>query len=191
MKRKYLIKTNYPILNIIFCLLVVSICASCSPIFIEGTFCGKVIDDDTHEPIAGAVALARWSKTHPSPAGEVGYISDARDVVTDENGEFCIPGKGIRLFTFLNHMSVVVFKAGYRANAGWSDEPDDKGNYTISLKKMTYEGWRKWGNNAPDPPTEMPYEKVKNYLKELDRDAVVHGLKPRGIWGGVKYDYKE
>lgn len=56
-----------------------------------GPFRGRIIDIDTGQPIAGAVAIAVWLQNIPTPVhGNLDY-HDARVAVTDANGEFEIP----------------------------------------------------------------------------------------------------
>ena len=93
------------------------------PMHCAGPYKGKVIDRDTGQPIAGVVAVGTWSSQSIHPAGGSSHCQDAREAVTDENGEFVI--KGIRsrflgLDTF--GMRINVYKVGYkRAHCYWED----------------------------------------------------------------------
>lgn len=74
----------------------------------DGPYRGKVVDLETGEPIEGAVVAAEWTLTH--------RFCDAKETVTDKNGEFILP-KGSCFsfwpFTEMYSPEVVVFKPGY------------------------------------------------------------------------------
>jgi hypothetical protein len=74
----------------------------------DGPYRGKVVDLETGEPIEGAVVAAVWTLTH--------RFCDAKETVTDKNGEFILP-KGWCFsfwpFTEIDYPEVVVFKPGY------------------------------------------------------------------------------
>jgi hypothetical protein len=74
----------------------------------DGPYRGKVVDLETGEPIEGAVVVAEWTLTH--------RFCDAKETVTDKNGEFILP-KGSCFsfwpFTEMDPARVVVFKPGY------------------------------------------------------------------------------
>lgn len=90
------------------CFLTIS---GCSPVMYDPSLKGKVIDDDTKEPIKGAVAVGTWTTWTPSPAGDVSNYYDICEAVSDDKGEFFLPGKGARIATNINPMNIKVFKA--------------------------------------------------------------------------------
>ena len=160
----------------------------------DGDYRGSVIDAETGEPIEGAVVLGVWYKEVPTVAGPKRSYYDARETVTDKNGEFSIPGKGLIVLSNLEPMSATIFKAGYNYEVvSWSalfrelhEEikwEDDKP--IITLKKLTMEERRKRGS-PPDPPTKASKDKVIHMLKEINKDRIDRGLPPRKIWGGDK-----
>lgn len=76
----------------------------------DGPYKGKVIDLETGEPIEGAVAAVVWYLTH--------RFCDAKETVTDKNGEFLLPSGSCFSFwpfTEMDPAVVVVFKPGYLA----------------------------------------------------------------------------
>ncbi len=81
--------------------------------YYEGDYHGKVIDAETLQPIEGAVVLGVWSKGYHGAGGIAHEYYDARETVTDENGEFTIKGMGPRAMTHLKKMNIVIFKVGY------------------------------------------------------------------------------
>ncbi len=82
-----------------------------------GPYSGKVIDTETREPIEGAAVLVVfYTETWGLTVSQSKFI-DAVEVLTDENGEFNIPGKritGIRpLHSWNENGYVTIFKPGY------------------------------------------------------------------------------
>ena len=105
-------------------LLLFSGCVSL--VYYEGDYHGKVIDAETLQPIEGAVVMAVWSKMYGTAGGPVHEYYDARETLTDENGEFTIKGMGPRAVTHLQKMKIVIFKAGYEDfdRSGWEFEDE-------------------------------------------------------------------
>ncbi len=152
-----------------------------SLVYYEGDYHGKVIDAETLQPIEGAVVLGVWSKGyHGTAGGPVHEYYDARETVTDKNGEFTIKGMGPRAVTHLEKMDIVIFKVGYEEVGLTSWE---------SLKKAIYYRDRvKWeGNKAIIPldkwsleqrrkrfdvrvVSEFLWKNKKNYLEELKKE---------------------
>ena len=163
----------------------------------DGPYSGRVIDADTGAPVEGVVVLGVWNTEQITPGGAVHNFHDARETVTDKNGEFEIPGKGLMILENVTPMDVLIFKAGYEhiGMGSWESLKSDlilrkkikwEGKKAIiPLKKLTIEERRKLGD-PPDPPTEAPFEKVKLTLKEINKDRAERGLKPRQMWRGDK-----
>lgn len=76
------------IIGLILLLLLASqsVCAA------DRTFQGKVIDADTLKPIEGALVVAIWRKTRAGIAGSDTRFKDAKETLTDKNGEWTIVG---------------------------------------------------------------------------------------------------
>ena len=131
-------------------LLLFSGCVSL--VYYEGDYHGKVIDAKTLKPIEGAVVLGVWSKGYHGAGGVAYEYYDARETVTDKNGEFTIKGMGPRAVTHLKKMNIVIFKAGYEEVGLTSWE---------SLKTAIYYRDRvKWeGNKAI-----IPLDKINSAL---------------------------
>lgn len=83
------------------------------PVAYDGDYNGRVVDEQTREPIQGVVVTAVWSYLCPTPAGQISRFYDAFETVTDERGDFTVPGKGLRLFVDLDTARLSIFKAGY------------------------------------------------------------------------------
>jgi hypothetical protein len=77
----------------------------------DGPYKGKVVDLETGKPIEGAVVAGVWVL-----AFNFTPFCDAKETVTDKNGEFILP-KG-SCFSFwplaeMDRMGIIVFKPGY------------------------------------------------------------------------------
>jgi len=154
----------------------------------DGTYSGKVVDADTREPLEGVVVLGTWHTVIPTVAGGVSHYYDARETMTDKNGEFSIPGMGLRIMSNLEPMHFMVFKAGYEyiGPALWVslkvDMPFSKkikwegDKPVIPLKKLTMEERKKSGTFPPYPSTEAPKEKIKLMMEEIYKERKERGL---------------
>ena len=162
----------------------------------DGPYHGKIVDEQTREPIEGVVVLGTWSVYHFSPAGGYHTYYDAREAVTDKNGEFVIPGEGLRIFSSLEPMDFVIFKAGYKFREyQWRtlkiDIPKREEEQTkwegdvpvFPIKKLTMEERKKQGSPArPD----APIEKMHLLTKEINKERVELGLTPFELGGGSR-----
>jgi len=79
----------------------------------DGPYHGKVVDEQTREPIEGAVVLGSWRVYHFGLGGGYTTYHDSREAVTDKNGEFTIKGEGLRILSNLQPMGIRVYKSGY------------------------------------------------------------------------------
>ena len=174
-------------------LLHMLILTGCAPAMYDASFKGKVVDSDTREPIEGAVVLAIWTTWMMTPAGEVDKYYDCYEKRTDKNGDFFIPGKGPRVMSNLNPMTVNIIKAGYNGSSGtlgnhsrYQLKQSDK--IIIMLTKITPEQRRSKLSptqlGPAPPPLEAPIEKVKEYLLELNKYRIDRGLPPIKEWNG-------
>jgi hypothetical protein len=164
----------------------------------DGTYSGKVVDADTREPIEGAVVLGTWYTVAHTVAGGVHSYYDARETETDRNGEFSIPGMGLRIMSNFEPMNFLIFKSGYEyiGSAHWESLKVDEllskrikweGNKpVIPLKKLTTEERRKSGTFPATPPTEATLDKVRLMLREINKEAIERGLEPIDIWRGER-----
>lgn len=64
---------------------------------------GKVVHAQTGRPLAGTVVVASWTSTVITVGGGVTHSKDAREVLTDENGEFEIPKLYFAEAKMVNH----------------------------------------------------------------------------------------
>ena len=194
--RRRLMKGNRFLIILIVLLLIAA--AGCGYLArYDGPYKGKVVDADTGKPIEGVVVLGVWYKETPTPAGAVSSYYDARETVTDKNGEFEIPGMGLQVLSRVAPMDVLMFKAGYEyiGLGPWESfkvDPIFKKKIVwegkkaiIPLRKLTMEERKRQGSPS-DPPTGAEFDKVKLMLREINKDRVERGLPARQIWDGKK-----
>jgi hypothetical protein len=154
----------------------------------ENDYKGKIIDADTGKPIEGVVVLGMWFKSYISPAGSSEKFYDAREAVTDSNGEFSIPGMGLLIFSNIDEsINVLIFKAGYKYLGPWTwrefveDSIPNKNNKSksdmavIPLKKLTMKERKKIGDPGR-PVAEIPDAKMRLMLKEINKVRRERGL---------------
>ncbi|MBP7765056.1 MAG: carboxypeptidase regulatory-like domain-containing protein [Syntrophaceae bacterium] len=85
-------------------------------------FCGRVIDSETKEPIAGAVVVVLYYKRSTfslNPGGPSSFVTEAKETLTDKNGEFFFPSYSELMY--LNEdvgARFIFFKPGYQAGYG-------------------------------------------------------------------------
>ena len=87
-----------------------------------GPYSGKIVELETEAPIEGAVILIEFETEYGTFGGTVTVFADAVETVTDENGEYKIPGHRIFVFRLLHGWSeatrVQIFKPGYGCYIG-------------------------------------------------------------------------
>jgi hypothetical protein len=111
---------------------------------------------------------------------------DARETVTDKKGEFTMPGMGLRIFSKLEPMDVLIFKAGYSyiGPASWPafkissyarERIKWEGDRAIlPLKKLTAEERNK--QIVPSPPHEARNKDIYIMIQEINKDRMARGL---------------
>jgi hypothetical protein len=136
--------------------------ACCYPVRYDGPYKGKIIDAETGTPIEGVVVLGEWSKIAVTPAGGVSSYYDAQETVTDKNGEFEIPGLGLKILSNVAPMNVLIFKAGY-AYIGMGPWESFKLDGGLLEKKVAFEG-----EKAIIPLRKLTMEERKKILADKE-----------------------
>jgi len=84
---------------------------SCGIIRYDHSFCGKVVDRETNEPISGAVIIGDWENITPTVAGAVHSVNTISEVITNKDGTFRLKGRGIVFM--VDEPELEIFKSGY------------------------------------------------------------------------------
>jgi len=176
-------------IKIISIILLVLLSTGCSfLVSYEGSYKGRVIDAETKQPIEGVVALGVWYSETPTVAGVVGKYYDAKETVTNNKGEFEIQGQGLKMFSNLSEMHVLIFKAGYEyiGSGPWRSFKIDEiyrkkiawegDRAIIPLRKLTMEE-RSQSSTFPDsPPSQASEAKIKLMMREIKEERKGRGL---------------
>lgn len=189
----------------IFLLVSQSACAA------DKTFQGKVIDADTLKPIEGAVVVAIWRKTRAGiGAGADTRFKDAKESLTDKNGEWSITGpKGDEdkvVPTLLHFVGVymtrkpeiIYYKPGYRSTirGGLTAYPYIVKEHNLEgivlvrvgeTKEERKEFKKKYPVGVPFIPIKEPEKKLRNldFSFEYPENVKVVGRKK-----GMKVPYR-
>ena len=170
----------------IVCIAVLLMGGGCTSTFrIDGPYRGKVVDAETREPLEGVVVLGVWNKVYPNVAGTTSDFYDSIELLTDKNGEFKIPGKGLLLFSFLDEMDVIIFKSGYSqfGFGPWSDFKTRTGGKFVKwdgdkavflLRKKSYEERK---NNIPTRPG-IEQNRQQLLTDEINKERIYFGYNP-------------
>jgi hypothetical protein len=159
---------------------------------------GKIVDFDTKAPIAGVVVMAVWTtdvfRLVIEPKTE---YYDYFETLTDQNGEFRIPGKGLILLSNVNPPKVKIFKSGYafmylddlgvhfRRDSRFGDQVKwVDGKPIISFKKKSPEERKKAVKKEGKIPFHemaipgLPEEKYRLYQEEVTQAFHALGMTP-------------
>ncbi len=174
----------------IIILIMLFIFVGCYPARYDGPYKGRIVDAVTGKPIEGVVVLGVWYRVAPSPGGGVSSYYDARETVTDKNGDFEMKGLGLKILSNIGPMDVLIFKAGYEYIAyPWETlmaEADARkvawekkvrwegGKAIISLRKLTMEERKDSATYPPGP--DAPDEKARMMIDEIRKERKERGL---------------
>lgn len=155
----------------------------------DRTFRVKLIDAETLKPIEGAVVVAVWRETQAFLIASTTDFKDAKETLTDKNGEWSITGPGGQevpewpdplYLVGLRHITgspeIIYYKPGYRRDTrgGFSAYPyiDQERNLEgIALNRYgeTWEEIRKHSEQFPrDSLRFIPVKDPEKKLRELD-----------------------
>jgi hypothetical protein len=100
----------------LFIFILIGSAGAVQPAWADGPYRGKVIDADTKVPIEGAVVVAVWLKNQFGITESHEVFAEAKEALTDKDGEFVIPGyKWTSIFFYfgIQPPRIYIFKAGY------------------------------------------------------------------------------
>lgn len=168
------------IIRLIPILLLISQSACCA----DMTFQGKVIDADTLKPIEGAVVVATWNEARGTIAGTDTRFKDAKETLTDKNGEWTITGPegdedkliGIAqvMGVFITRAPVfLIYKPGYRkgVRGGFSAYPYINKKHNLEgivlvrvgeTKEEREKYHKRFGDFLPFIPVKDPEKKLRD-----------------------------
>ena len=112
---------NILIIIVIAFFLSATIPAHAWPLYSKPAFRGRVVDAETKQPIEGAVVAVLYYKRPlvGGPGGPNSYVFNTKEVLTDNNGEFCFSSYSFFvLFTEDVGANFIFYKPGYMASYG-------------------------------------------------------------------------
>jgi hypothetical protein len=159
---------------------------------------GKIVDFDTRKPIAGVVVSAMWFTWPVSLSIEpkMKYY-DYFETLTNKEGNFRIPGKGLNIIRDMPPPKIAIFKAGYSIlhlqDLGANFKQDHplsgkvkwiEGKPIIPYKRKSLEKRKSYLRTHPRVPfKKMEYvivsqEKTRQFIEELRREYKAVGMTP-------------
>lgn len=155
--------------------------------FVKGppkAYRGKVVDAETGAPIAGAVVIAVWDREWTGAGGRVPEFYDAREVLTDEAGEFVLDARDIEASAPFNTRWPVfgTYRPGYafypRFVSPWQTLYRDlrSGQAVVRLRRLLTREERL--ENLATQFSYVPAEKRKHLLNAISAEQKALGLSP-------------
>lgn len=148
-----------------------------------GPFRGQVVDLETGQPIAGAVVLFMWWEAEPTPVQTNQKFYEAQEAVTGADGRFEIPRLSPPFFSFrIFEPTIDWFAPGY-AHAKLVVTPPNGEAFVdptvIQMRRLkTREELLKKSRGYPSG---IPQEKMREFLKAINVERAMLGLKPEGM----------
>lgn len=191
-----MMKTNRRILQFATIMALGVFLSSCAIYHHYGPYYGTVVDAETKQSLEGAAVLVKCYTQSYGPGGSNSNYVDARETVTDKNGEFRIPAFSIWTFrplqNFTSYVWFTIFKPGYGCY------PECKGvkpvfmppgnltseeYVTIELPKLKAKEERA---KMPSVDYDIPYEKQKIFLNLMNQEMEYLGA--RGIYNKESFE---
>jgi len=194
-KLEMLSMSKQNIIGLLFGCLFLFLLQGCAVAKNFGPYMGKVIDSETEKPIEGAIVFMKITTVTPNVGGGQFHFADAKEVLTDSNGEFYIELRGVSLkptHFWWPDPQFSIFKPSYGSFPFYPGSNVDilerdtshifpKNTFvTIRLPKLrTREERRRNLAKAHDYGNrDIPYEKRQMYFKMTNEESVAVGLKP-------------
>lgn len=154
-------------------------------VYVDGPYHGRVIDKTTGRPIVGAAVVAVWSKEVPFIAHAIITYYDAQETLTDQQGNFTIPGVwGVFLIplTKMRDPLFTIFKPGYEAYRARKLGPSGgKGRTDVRLQLLTVRKERLENLGRIYVSSHVPEEKYSNLIRLRNIERKQLGLRPTHV----------
>lgn len=154
---------------------------------------GQVVEAETGKPIEGAVVLVEWHKKSRLALGGMSYFHNARETLTDAEGNFSLdssPGIDWNPLTYILAPYIIVFYPGYRPfTAAHIADLGIKGGLVeisaafekgvvLRLRKQTSEKEAKqFTDRTGFGPIWSPYETTPNFYRLINAQRSSVGFK--------------
>lgn len=150
-------------------------------VYADGPYPGTVIDKETRQPIEGAAVLAVWWKRSPGIAHPIISFYDAQETLTDQGGNFTIPGilgGSPNPLTMIHEPLFTIFKPGYEAYGDWKlKPPSQEGRTVVELRRLTAREERLRNLDRIFISSHVPREKYPELLRLKKAEQANLGLR--------------
>ncbi len=165
---------------------VVVLLVSTVRVKVQGPYLGKVVDKETGRPIEGAAVVAVWLRSGPGLVQRVTFFQEAQETVTDQQGQFTIPGTwGIQVTPLveIREPAFTIFKPRYKVFRGGALTPQnapvrEHGRVVIRLQQLRTREERLRNLSDVSLSPFVPNEKYPNLRRLESVERVDLGLKP-------------
>ena len=157
-------------------------------LYADGPYRGRVLDAEMKQPIDGAAVVAVWSKETPMVAQPDITFYEAQETLTDQNGNFTIPGivgGSPNPLAKIREPLFTIFKPGYEAygmaGPAHLPEPEKDGRTIVELRRLATRQERLRNLDRVNLSYRIPEEKYPNLirLRNIERQSL--GLSPTHI----------
>lgn len=150
-------------------------------VYVDGPYHGRVMDKTTGRPIEGAAVVAVWWKEIPFIAQAITNYYNAQETLTDQGGNFTIPGiwgAAIIPLTKIREPLFTIFKPGYEAYRERRLAPPEKeGRTVVELRPLNTRKERLENLSAGYLGPRVPKVKYPNLSKLRSVERKNLGLK--------------
>ena len=156
----------------------------------SATYHGKVVDEETGDPIAGAVVTVIWYDSQIIHMAQTRSFENAQETVTGGDGSFSLwtwPGISFNPFTYVvSPPDTIIYKAGYaplsvpttydRGYRSYEALADNlKKGIVMKLPKIrTREDALRF--TSPDVGPDVPYQRIPVLIREINVHSKRIGL---------------
>lgn len=164
-----------------------------------GPWRGRIVDIETKTPIEGAVVVAVWERVWRTPAGDNVKFYEAKEVLTDKDGNYEVPAyKPVNVVPLMSYMRgprFIIFKPGYLSIEYYLEENVMSKTMELQTRGKAYRlspglielpqlQSRQERLEILSLPTSIPDEKMPKLIESMNKEAVAFGLKPSRLGKG-------
>ncbi len=151
-------------------------------VYPSGPFHGKVVDAETKQPLAGAAIVAVWYWEGPGLGHAAERLYDAREVVTDTNGEFTLPRTvHVPVWGSIREPDIVIYYPGYKDTLHGDElkmsDAEARALRVVELRRAVGEERRRYAG-MPSAVGGVPDKKMPNLIRLVNVERRSLGLRP-------------
>jgi hypothetical protein len=185
---------------LIFVLVFAWVGSVSQPVYGADVYQGRVVDEETGQPLAGAVVTVVWFRSPRFGLEGTKDFRAAQEAVADNDGKFYLsvsPGSNWNPFSYIREEpAIVIYQPGYEPTwAGWMVRNkfntmldlarELKKGITIKLARLkTKEELIKFTNISSLTHVTVRYEDIPKLIQAVNVQNKMVGLKPYPAHGG-------